>query len=396
MKRIMLFIVLIFSFFGVNSNEVRALTLNDLYNDLSALESNYAAAQKKSNMTRQELANLKASIVSAEGEIRKAQNDIVEAENDIEKSEKDIALKKDETNQMLLYLQLMNSKGDSMLEYVMDADSYTEFIYRYSVVMQMSDYNQEIITELNDLIATLKVKKEQLSQKQKDLEVKRKELQEKQIIVQTQYADEQDETLNFADQVAAKKKLIKYYENLGCSKNQNVNSCTGMAAVGDWVYPLNRWRQSSNYGYDENRYHYAVDLATPEGSNVMAVGNGEVIYSGVYWRITNVSSCGGLVVQIRHTYNGVDYISLYMHMLSSNVSVGTKVSAGQVIGTSGGGNQSIARYNDQCTGGAHLHFTMAYAGNADIYNTSSSSQGTTFNPVIFFPAFKGIGSTYNW
>ena len=394
MKKIMLFIVVIFSFFCFT--EVKALTLNDLYKDLSSLESSYAAAKKKANMTKQELNNLKASIINTEAEIKKAQNDITKAQNDIEISEKNIEEKKEETNQMLLYLQLMNSNGDSILDYVMDSENYTDFIYRYSVVTQMSDYNQEIIKELNDLIETLNIKKEELGKKQEELKVKRNELQEKQIIVQTQYADEQDETLNVADQVADKKKLIKYYESLGCKRNQNVNTCTGVAAVDGWVYPLNRFYQTSNYGWDENRYHYAVDLHAPEGSSVKAVGNGEVIYSGVYWRVPGVSSCGGLVIQIRHTYNGVDYISLYMHMLSSSVGVGTKVSAGQVIGTSGGGSQSIAKYNDKCTGGAHLHFTMAYAGDADIYNTPSSSQGTTFNPVRFFPALKGIGSKYNW
>ena len=396
MKRKLLFIVAVFSFFICT--EVKALTLNDLYKDLSTLEASYKAAQKKANMTKQELNNLRASIVSTEAEIKRAQNDIIKAEKEIKSSKKDIEDKKEETNQMLLYLQLMNSNGDSMLEYVMDADSYTDFIYRYAVVSQMSDHNQQIITELNELIETLNEKKVNLNKKQEDLETKRKDLQEKQIIVQTQYADEQDETLNVADQVAAKKKLIKHYEALGCSRNQNVNTCTGLAAVDGWVYPLKSFYQTSNYGWDENRYHYAVDLHTSEGSSVMAVGNGEVVYSGVYWRNgqVGVASCGGLVVQIRHTYNGVDYISLYMHMLSSIVSIGSKVSAGQVIGTSGGGSQSIARWKDQCTGGAHLHFTMAYAGQSNIYNTSSSSQGTTFNPIRFFPVMKGIGSRYNW
>lgn len=393
MKKKLLFLVIVFSFFMCS--EVKALTLNDLYNDLSALQSSYDAAQKKANMTKQELNNLKASISNTEAEIKNAQNGIVQAENDIKRSEDEIALKREETNQMLLYLQLMNSNGDSLLEYVMDADSYTDFIYRYAVVSQMSDYNNQIISELDTLVANLNVKKDELNKQQDELEVKRKELQDKQVLLQSKYQDEKDETMDFSDQVAAKRKLIKHYESLGCSRNQNVNTCTGMAAVDGWFYPLNSFYQSSNYGWDENRYHYAVDLAVGEGSAVKAVGNGEVIYSGVYWR-KDGTSCGGLVIQIRHTYNGVDYISLYMHMLSSNVSVGKKVTGGQVIGYSGGGSQSIAKYNDQCTGGAHLHFTMAYAGkDGGIYNTSSSYQGTTFNPNRFFPAMKGIGSRYN-
>ena len=395
MKKISLLMLVIFTFFMCS--EAKALTLNDLYNDLATLEKNYAEAQKKANMTKQEINNLKASIASTQAEINKAKSDIVAAENNIKKSEEEIETKKEETNQMLLYLQLMNSKGDSMLEYVMDADSYTDFIYRYAVVSQMSDYNNQVIGELNELVETLNAKKVELKQKQDNLEVKRREFEAKQIMLQAQYIDEKDETLNVTDQIKAKKERINYYKSLGCSRNQDVNTCTGMAAVDGWVYPLKRFYQTSSYGWDEDRYHYAVDLHAPEGNNVYAVGNGEVIYSGVYWKKTGVSSCGGLVIQIRHTYKGVDYISLYMHMLTSNVRVGTKVSAGQVIGTSGGGKQSINKYGDYCTGGPHLHFTMAYASkDGSIYNTSSSYQGTTFNPVRFFPIMKGINSTYNW
>ena len=222
MKKISLLMVAIFTFFMCN--EVNALTLNDLYNDLATLEKNYAAAQKKANMTKQEINNLKASIASTQAEINKAKSDIVAAENNIKKSEEDIATKKEETNQMLLYLQLMNSKGDSMLEYVMDADSYTDFIYRYAVVSQMSDYNQQIIGELNQLFETLNAKKVELKQRQDDLEVKRKDFEAKQIMLQAQYVDEKDETLNVTDQIKAKKERINYYKKLGCSRNQDVNT----------------------------------------------------------------------------------------------------------------------------------------------------------------------------
>ncbi|MBQ8681365.1 MAG: peptidoglycan DD-metalloendopeptidase family protein [Bacilli bacterium] len=387
-KKLFMFIVVFF----IACNSASATTLQDLYNELSSLEKNYAAAQSKANLTKAEMNKIKANIANTEAEIKTAQNEITQAENDIVTSEKEIEKKKEETNQMLLYLQVMNSTGDSMLEYVFEADNYTDFIYRYAVVTQMSEYNQDLMTELETLVNQLTIKKQELAQKQEQLAVKKAELQSQYAIIKVQYEEETDEGLNIADEIAAKKKLIKYYESIGCKRSSNINSCNGVPAVDGWTYPLKSFRQSSNYGWDENRYHYAVDLAVSEGSTVYAVGNGTVIYSGVYWKETGVRSCGGLVIQIRHTYKGTDYISLYMHMLSSSVSVGTKVSAGDPIGKSGGGSQSIAKWKDTCTGGAHLHFTMAYAGNSDIYNVSSSKVGTTFNPVKFFPAMKGIGS----
>lgn len=372
-------------FFGL-CNDVNATTLRDLYNDLSSLEKSYNAAQKKANMTKEEMNNVKASIASTEAEIRQAQNDITQAENDIIKSEKDIEKKKEETNQMLLYLQLTSSKGNSMLEYVFEADNYTDFIYRYSVVTQMSDYNQGLVDELNTLVKQLNSKKETLALKQKDLANKKNELQSKYLIVQAQYKDNQDDGMKVSDQIAQKKKQIASLKSI-CKMDQDINTCNGIAAVDGWVYPLAGFRQSSSYAESRGLIrHYAVDLATygQEGLPVRAVANGKVLarYS---------STCGGLVIQIQHNYNGSSYVSLYMHMIDGYVSVNQNVVAGQVIGTSGGGPKEIAKWGDTCTGGAHLHFAMSTGGSTI---GKSSQAGSTFDPVKFFPAMKGEGSSY--
>lgn len=388
-KKIIIFLTILLTI--VSIEQVSAQTLQDMYNELSALEKSYSEAKNKAAMTQSELNKVKSSIASTENQIKTTQNEITKAENDIVESEKSIEEKKEQTNQMLLYLQLTNN-DQSYMDYIFEAEDYTDFIYRYSIITQMSDYNNILIEELNTLVETLETKKKELSKKQQELSTQKKELQSKYTLIQVQYKNETDESLNVADEIAAKKKLIKTYEAMGCKRNDNVNNCSGAAAVDGWVYPLKTFWQSSNYGWDENRYHYAVDLAVAEGNSVYAVGNGTVIYSGVYWKETGVRSCGGLVIQVKHTYKNVDYISVYMHMLTSNVKVGDKVKAGQVIGLSGGGAQSISKWKDTCTGGAHLHFTMAYAGGMDIYNIPSSSPGTTFDPVKFFPKIKGIGS----
>lgn len=390
MKRLLMLIFVISVF--VPFVGVKATTLQDLYDELSSLQNSYSAAQKKANMTQAELNSVKASIVTTEAEIKQAQSDITKAENDIVASEKKIEQKKEETNQMLLYLQLTNTQGNNMLEYVFEADNYTDFIYRYAVVTQMSDYNQGLMDELNALIKELTAKKADLAEKQEELAAKKTELQAKYLIVQAQYKDDQDDSMTVAAQISEQKKLIKSYENVGCKRTDNINNC-GIVSVNGWTYPLKHFSQSSIYG--ENRgssSHYAVDLAVSEGSSVYAVANGKVIVSRVYWRSgkENVESCGGLVVQIQHSYNGSNYVSLYMHLLSTNVSTGDVVTGGQVIGTSGGGSLEVAKWKDSCTEGAHLHFAMAY-GSSTI--GSSSLVGSTFNPVKFFPAMKGYGAS---
>ena len=363
---------------------VDAVTLRQLYNELSSLEKSYNAAKAKANLSQAEMNNIKASIASAEAEIKKAQQEIIAAENEIQKSEKEIEKKKEETNQMLLYLQLMNSHGDSLLEYVMDADNYTDFIYRYSVVTQMSDYNQNLMDELHKLIEQLNERKVTLAKKQDDLGKKRNELQAKYLIVQAQAKAANDDGQSVAQQISEKKKNIEYYKSKGCTMDMNINNCTGIAAVDGWVSPLAHYYQSSAYGEGRGYVrHYAVDLAVAEGTPVRAVANGKVIQ-------VRSGSCGGLVIQIQHYYRGTDYVSLYMHLLSGNVSNKQDVKAGQVIGYSGGGPREIARYGDSCTTGAHLHFSMATGASAI---QSSSRKDTTFDPVRFFPAMKGIGSS---
>ncbi len=386
-----MFLVVVFTFF-VCSVGVDALTLRQAYNELASLEKSYNAAQSRASMSQAELKNIQASIASTEAEIKKAQQEIIEAENEIKKSEAEIEKKKEETNQMLLYLQIMNSRGDSMLEYVMDADNYTDFIYRYSVVTQMSDYNQNLMNELIKLVEKLNARKVDLAQKQADLAKKKDDLQAKYLLVQVQYKNSQDEGLAFADQIADKKKLINMYKARGCKMDQDVNNCNNAAAVDGWTYPLRSFYQSSSYAERRGSvYHYAVDLAVPEGNSVYAVANGEVVSAQV-----GRGGCGGMIVQIRHTYNGTYYLSLYMHLISANVGVGSKVSGGQVIGTSGGGPIEKAKWGDSCTTGAHLHFAMATASSVYDLIGYSSEHGSTFDPRRFFPAMKGEGARYNY
>ena len=65
MKKYQYMLIFLIAFFSLSSG-VKATTLRDLYNELSALEKSYAAAQKKANMTQSEMNNVKASIASTE------------------------------------------------------------------------------------------------------------------------------------------------------------------------------------------------------------------------------------------------------------------------------------------------------------------------------------------
>ena len=74
-------------------------------------------------------------------------------------------------------------------------------------------------------------------------------------------------------------------------------------------------------------------------------------------KIIRKASCGGNQVYVFHTINGKQVTSMYMHLLTINVNLGDQVTSNTVVGTVGGGRNTASWEN--CSTGAHLHFTLA-------------------------------------
>ena len=146
MKKKFIIILLMFVMF-VPIYKVEARTLQDYYDELADLEKKYKDAQNNKKLTQAEITKLNNEITQVNKNISKTKNEIVTAEKDIEESEKDIEAKKEETNEFLKFLQL-SSGENTYLEYLFDAEDYTDFIYRYAIVTQMSEHNNKLIKEL--------------------------------------------------------------------------------------------------------------------------------------------------------------------------------------------------------------------------------------------------------
>ena len=94
-----------------------------------------------------------------------------------------------------------------------------------------------------------------------------------------------------------------------------------------------------------NKMHRGTDFAAPEGTPIMASGDGTV---------TKASWCGGggNCVKIRHNSS---YTTVYAHMskFASNIKKGTRVKQGQTIGYVGSTGKST---------GPHLHYEVIHNG----------------------------------
>ena len=176
-KKVIILIMLLSIF--VIPTKVEAKTLDDYYNELAALEKKYNEANSNKKLTEEQIEELGQEINSINKNIANTQEEIKQAEQDIVDSNKKIEEKKNETDELMKFLQI-TSGGNVYLEYLFEAESYTDFIYRYSIVTQMSGYNNKLMNELEELIADLNEKKSTLSDKQQDLESQRVTLNDKQ------------------------------------------------------------------------------------------------------------------------------------------------------------------------------------------------------------------------
>ena len=368
---IMLFIIPVYN--------VNAQTLQQMYNQLAELEKQQDKVNSGKKLTSSQINNLKVEINNLSASITNTENEIEKATNEIKDSEKKIEQKKEETDQMLLYLQLSSGQGDSLLEYVFEAEDYTDFIYRYAVVNQMSDYNQELTNELNNLIEELTTKKSELATKQEQLATQKQEQSSKLATLNANLDELTEEGTSIADDIKSLKLDIDKYEKMGCPRNADVNEyakkhlASVIGVANGWSLPVTSAIVTSQFQIGRTDWigcggssHRGIDLGVPSGTNVYAAANGQVAYV-----VTSGSSlsCGGIKVYVYHNVNGRLYTTVYMHLSQALVRAGQNVTPNTVIAKSGG-----TESYDDCSTGAHLHFGVANG------NTVSGFNSNAFNP----------------
>ena len=380
-KTIKLLMVSLFIFFVMPIN-ASAKTLDDMYKELTELKNKQATQEQKKKLTNQEMNNIKLKIEETNNGIAQTEKDIATAEENIKNSKVEIENKKNETNELLKFLQL-SSGSNVYLEYLFAAESYTDFIYRYSIVSQLSEYNSNLMKELNELIDKLEKEKVTLANKTKELETQKSNLQTQLASLGSQLNSITDVSLDIADEIKAVQASITYYESISCGRYEDINNCSKVPYATSFKLPVYQGVVTSNFGwryiFGSYNFHNGIDLSGfGEGTSVLAAADG-VVGAMVYR-----SSCGGNAIYLHHNMNGTKYTTAYLHLLSFNVSVGDVVKQGQLIGTVGGG--ASTSWYDSCSTGAHLHFSLAkgwYLGTG--YTGYATYTANQIDPREIFP-----------
>lgn len=385
-------------FVPIKSDRVEAKTLRDLKNELSSKESEYRESKDKQRLTEGEINDRKSSIKAINDEISNINQEMLSLTAEIEKLNEDIKIKEKQIKEILNYYQLSNGES-AYLEYVFNAVSFTDFIYRLAIAEQLTDYNDSLIDEYNATIKRNEEKKVELSNKTVSLNKKQEDLASELVKLQDQLSEVLEENVSIEDEIKALRDYVDTYENkYKCGLDEDISTCgrdklppgtkfyrpvvSGVITAGfGWYYP---------WGYA--MWHYGMDFGgTGHGASVYSVADGKV--AAIMYR----TSCGGNMVFIHHIVNGATYTSGYFHLASVNVNVGDIVTPSSVIGYVGG---TSAEWWDSCSTGAHLHLQMAYGLYMQDYTSWSYYSSKSFDPrlVINLPGegawFSGRDTRY--
>ena len=270
-----------------------------------------------------------------------------------------------------------------------EANSFSDLLDRLQMIEEIAKADQRRLQEMREASQAVEEAQTALNAEKAELEETRAELAgiEAELMVKRQEADAILQELNARDdlledmleiqheadealqkEIAAaekayneqkkkeeeeeRKKQEALQQQQQQQQQQQKPDSTVTAGI-KWLRPCTYRYLSSPYGYrihpitGEYKFHSGVDLAGPQGTNIVATRDGTVttVKSGGY------NGGNGSYVVINH---GDGFSTSYLHLLENiPVSVGQKVKAGQVIGYMGSTGAST---------GPHLHFTIYYNG----------------------------------
>lgn len=337
--------------------------LKKTQDDINKKEEYIDTLVEKIDLLGEKIGLTNESIEELNGNIDEKQKEIDLANDDID----------DRINLLCERLRIVYMAGSaSDLEIILGAKDFSDFIDKTELVKRLSDYDKNLIDELNQNIEKIADRKLALEEDKQELEQQQKSLEDDLDDLNT-LLEENKETLDelykaSGDTEDAIKqaelesqeindKITQYYKELAQSSSLTSDSISVSKSGYTWPCPGN-YTLTSLWNEDRTTYnHGAIDIGADYGAQIVAAYEGTVVdvYNGCSHNWGKSASCGcgggyGNYVMIDH---GNGKMTIYGHLTRAVVDIGDKVKIGQTIGYVGSTGNST---------GPHLHFECRLNG----------------------------------
>lgn len=365
----------------------------DIQKDIEEVQDQYQANQdeikdivSRKNVIDQQINLLHAEIRNINDQISAFSVMIADKQDELDHAEENYKALEDKNRSRI---RTMEEEGAvSYWDVIFKANSFSDLLDRLNMVEEIAAADKRHLKEMADAAENVSQAQEELALQKQAIESVRREQDaaELELNSKRREADEliaellskgyeledleklySEEKESILDDIARKEKEFneakqrEYEEYMSTyvtvppttvapSEGGSSGGSTLPPQTGGWMMPCNYRKLTSPFGHrtsptaGASTFHKGVDLGAPEGTPIVASRTGVVTQAG--------SNGGlGICVTINH---GDGYSSVYGHMVSTIVSAGQAVSAGQVIGYVGSTGIST---------GNHLHFGISYNGN---------------------------------
>lgn len=281
-------------------------------------------------------------------------------------------------------MKVLYQRGNvGYLEVLFSATSFSDFVSRFNFLRTMIEDDVKLVEEINQKKEFLEIERVEQVKRRESLVVLRSEAldiqteTERKVAEQNTLARQMQQEMNslqsyIKQMEQAAKELENEIKRIEEEMRKRQNPGTGNS-TGQYTWPVQEFGYgwvTSPFGPRWGGMHNGIDIGIPHNrwpvsptyigrpANVVAADGGEVIIVvGRNQAPTDRGFLGsregggyGRYVAIYHD-NG--HVTLYAHLHNVNVSVGERVSKGQVIGTVGSTGNST---------GPHLHFEIRVNG----------------------------------
>lgn len=335
---------------------------------INSLKSDIGDQEKLKDALQDEIDTVQAQIDVYNGQLTEVENRLSEIEAQKEQKQNDL----ENTKQTFMTrLRAMYVSGDnSMLNVLLSANDFGDFLYRDQLLSSVTDHDNAIMEQLKadikaveELETQANEEKQEIQSIKSEVDAKRAELGDRMKEMNEVISELEGQKSGLEDQLDEYAAAIDEFEAkiqaeaAAAAKNNNSSasqspSYSGGAKpnAGGWVWPCPGFYYISSYvGPRWGRTHNGLDIAGGSiyGKPIVAARAGTVIDAG--WN----SGGYGNYVMINH---GDGFITIYGHMSSVAAYNGQSVSAGQVIGYVGNSGRST---------GPHLHFEVRLNGSVE-------------------------------